>query len=213
MSAAKELRNIPDEASLARFLDVTDQVVHNWKKRGLPKREIMNLAEKMGCSSYWLLKGEGSMNEQRELSALTDEHPEFASVKRVKFKLSAGISGFEVEYLAGERAPLFFRRDWMASRGLEVDELFAVEVNGRSMEPSLFEGDVVVVNTGDTTPRDGEAFALNYEGELVVKRMIREGNAWVMRSDNADKIRYGDKRCDERTRVIGRIVSKLSERI
>ena len=185
--------------------------IENGRNRG--SKHIAALARALQCSADWLDTGKGDMLRHRKQPIDLEQHPEYVGVKRVKFKLSAGISGFEIDYLNGARAPLFFRRDWLEARGLEEDKLFAVEITGRSMEPSLFEGDLVVVNAADVIPRDGEAFALNYEGELVVKRLIREGDAWYMRSDNADKIRFGDKRCDERTTIIGRIVTKQSERV
>ncbi len=121
--------------------------------------------------------------------------------------------GFEVEYLHGQRPPVFFRKNWLEKKGFDAELVFMVDVNGRSMEPSLFEGDCVMVNTGDQTPRDGEVFAFNYGGELVVKRLIHDGTAWLMRSDNPDKIHYGDKYCNERTQIIGRAVHKQSDRI
>lgn len=185
--------------------------IENGRNQG--SKHIAALARALKCSVDWLDTGRGEMLRQKKPAVDLDDHPEYAGVKRVKFKLSAGISGFEIEYLNGDRPPLFFRHDWLAARGLDEDKLFAVEINGRSMEPSLFEGDLVVVNTADVTPRDGEAFALNFDGELVIKRLVLEGDGWYMRSDNADKIRFGDRRCDERTTIIGRIVTKQSERI
>jgi phage repressor protein C with HTH and peptisase S24 domain len=159
----------------------------------------------------WLSTGKGQRTSKIEKTIDVDS--DFVAIKRVNFKLSAGISGYEVEYLNGHRAPIFFRRDWLVTRHLNASSLFAVEVSGQSMEPSLFEGDLAVVNAEDTTPIDGEVFAANYEGELVIKRMLRNNGEWFLSSDNSDKRRYSDKRCDEQTSIIGRIIHKQSERI
>lgn len=81
------------------------------------------------------------------------------------------------------------------------------------MEPSLWDGDLVVINTADDNPQDGDAFALNYEGELVIKRLRRDAGEWWAASDNADQRRFAPKRCTEDVKIIGRVVYKQSERI
>lgn len=82
------------------------------------------------------------------------------------------------------------------------------------MEPNLHDGNTVVVNTVDTTPKDGVAFAINYEGEALVKRMGRDSGAWWLSSDNLDKSRFPMKLCaGDACIVIGRVINKQSERI
>jgi phage repressor protein C with HTH and peptisase S24 domain len=71
-----------------------------------------------------------------------------------------------------------------------------------------------VINTADITPADGEVFAVNYEGEAVVKRMVRDAGEWWLSSDNPDQRRYSRKLCaGDACIIIGRIVHKQSERI
>lgn len=81
------------------------------------------------------------------------------------------------------------------------------------MVPSLYDGDLVVVNTADTKPRDGEVFAVNYEGELVIKRVrLDAGECWLD-SDAADQLRFRPRRCGDGCFILGRVVYKQSERI
>lgn len=201
--------------ALASAVGVSPSAVTQWTNgstKSFEGENLVKVARFLGVSPDWLASGTGEMKPAK-VATEVDEHSDFKAIKRVKFKLSAGISGYEIEYLNGHRAPIFFRRDWLEARHLDADSLFAVEVSGASMETSLFEGDVVVVNAADTAPRDGYVFAANYEGELVVKRLIRNGGEWFLSSDNQDKRRYPDKLCDERTFLIGIVVHKQSERI
>lgn len=205
------------KSHLAQQLGVSPSAITQWTSGTTKKLEGGNLiaaAKILGVSPAWLATGKGEMTVNKE-AVIVDEHPEsdFIGVRRVKFKLSAGISGYSVEYLNGHRSPIFFRRDWIEARKLNPNTLFAVEVSGQSMEPSLFAGDIVVVNTADITTADGEVFAANYEGELVVKRLVRNAGAWYCVSDNQDKRRFPDKVCDEHTTLIGRVIYKQSERI
>lgn len=142
-----------------------------------------------------------------------DGNPDYPAIRRVLFKLSAGASGFGVEYLQDQDAPIVFRRAWFSSRGLDPAKLFAVRVAGDSMQPGLFDGDTVVVNTAQAELRDGQAVAANYEGELVIKRLVRDDGAWWLASDNQDQRRYPRKRCHDDAHIIGWIVHKQSEHV
>lgn len=80
------------------------------------------------------------------------------------------------------------------------------------MEPSLYEGDLVIVNTADAQPQDGVVFAVNYEGEPVVKRLSRDAGQWWLTSDNTDQRKYHRKVCrGSDCIVIGRVVRKESD--
>ena len=138
---------------------------------------------------------------------------DFVPIRRVQIKVSAGVTGYYVEPLQGDGPPIFFRADWIASKRLRADRLVALRVNGASMEPGLYDGDLVVVNADETTPRDGEVFVINYEGEAVIKRLRRDGGLWWLSSDNPDKRLFADKHCDEHALVIGRVIYKQSEHI
>jgi phage repressor protein C with HTH and peptisase S24 domain len=155
-----------------------------------------------------------SPNTEPELIDL-DAHPDLTPIRKVTLRLQAGVNGFAVEHLdEGDGPPIFFRNDWMQQRGYKPYHLITVKVKGQSMEDKLFDGDLVVINTADTTPKDGEVFAVNYEGEAVIKRMKRERGTWWLASDNLDKSRYPDKECvDGSCIVVGRIIHKQSERI
>lgn len=220
MTFAKRIKLAISEAgatkkALSGAVGVSPSAITQWtdgSTKSIEGENLVKAARFLGVSPDWLATGKGEMKAAKAVTEV-DEHSDFKAIKRVKFKLSAGISGYEIEYLNGHRAPIFFRRDWLEARNLDADNLFAVEVSGSSMETSLFEGDLVVVNTADTAPRDGHVFAANYEGELVVKRLIRNGGEWFLSSDNQDKRRYPDKLCDERTFLIGIVVHKQSERI
>lgn len=140
----------------------------------------------------------------------TDPGDEFVAVARVSLRVSAGVTGFRVEHLDGNGPPIFFRADWLAARGLKAVQLYALKVMGDSMEPNLWADDLVVINSADATPKDGEVFVANYEGEVVIKRLMRDAGEWWLTSDNP---RHKPKRCDEHAELIGRVIYRQTERI
>ncbi len=182
---------------------------------GLRKRprDLLSIAAALEVSPEWLETGKGQMKAGGKQPINLENNPDFPAIRRVKFKLSAGVSGFAVDYQEGNGNPLVFRRDWYVKNGYNPDKLFATYVANGSMEPGLYDGDTVVVNTAQAEPKDGHVFAVNYEGELVIKRLVRDAGEWWLTSDNPDQRRYPRKVCHESVCIIGEIVHKQSERI
>jgi phage repressor protein C with HTH and peptisase S24 domain len=198
--------------------------------KSLKTANIVQLAKALQCRPDWLGTGDGEMEISLSSSnaattsssaGLTtgrveinlENNPDYPAIRRVKFKLSAGASGFGVDYMGEDAAPIVFQRSWYEGRRLTPSKLFAIRVANGSMEPGLHDGDTVVVNTGADEPKDGVVYAVNYEGELVVKRLVRDEGSWWLSSDNPDQRRYPRKRMTEDCFVLGEIVHKQSERI
>lgn len=173
---------------------------------------VLGIAKAFGVDPGWLQSGEGPMRAGPAPISM-EGNPDYPAIRRVHFKLSAGASGFGVDYEGEDAAPIVFRREWYERNGYQPGKLLAVRVANGSMEPGLYDGDTVVVNTADTTPADGAVFAVNYEGEMVIKRLVRDSGQWWLASDNPDQRRYPRKVCDEHAFLLGRIVHKQSEKI
>jgi len=208
------------EGSQARFVDATGinqgELSALLKDKSFGEKKARKLELLAGMPEGYL---DGGLIKSLDaepaalINPIIDSDTDFVGISRVDLKISAGVSGYAVEYLNGERDPIFFRRAWMLKHGYLPEKLFALEVHGESMIPSLWEGDIVVANAADTKPIDTEVYAVNYEGELVIKRLVREAGNWYLSSDNSDKRKYPNKLCHEHCFIIGRIIYKQSERI
>jgi hypothetical protein len=140
--------------------------------------------------------------------------PEFVEIPMVKLRLQAGITGFQTEPDRRGGGTLGMRKNWLERHDYNPAKLVAIHVKGESMEPSLYEDDVVVINTADTKLVDGQVYAVNYEGEAVVKRLARDAGDWWLTSDNPDQRKHHRKICrGDACIVIGRVVRKESDRI
>lgn len=143
-----------------------------------------------------------------------ENNPDYPAVKKVHLTVSAGITGYGVEPCEGDDSIIVFKADWYKSRGLKPEKLLAVKVSGASMEPKLYHGDSVVFNTADNELKDGIVYVFNLDGEVVIKRAVRDGGMWWLDSDNPDKARYPRKACtSELCMPLGRVVHMQSERI
>ena len=81
---------------------------------------------------------------------------------------------------------LAFRRDWLASRGIDPTRCVVIDVMGDSMEPTLPQGSSILVDRAQRRRRAGHIYVVRTEDGLVVKRMKRDGRDWVMASDNPE---------------------------
>lgn len=220
MSTSKRIRQLRDQRGLSQLTlalkaGVTQGTISQLENNpSQGSKHLPAIARALDVSVDWLESGTGAMERPKKAVIHPEETDQFIPIRKVDFRISAGIAGFAVDYLDDqEGGPLFFQRSWYEARGFDPNKLYAIKVRGASMEPTLSDGDVVVINTADATPTDGDAFAANYEGELVIKRMIRDSGDWWLCSDNTDGRRFPRKRCDENTFILGRIVHRQSERI
>lgn len=205
------------QADLARALKSTPTTVHlllSGTTKRLRGEYALAIETVTGYSSQWLLEGRGPKKRgpSPPLIALSNL-VEQITIPRVRFKIAPGTPGFQVEPAGDHPETIVFKADWFKSTGYNPDKLYAVTVNTAAMEPVMFDGDTAVINTDDTLPLDGEVFALNYEGELIIRRMFRMSGQWSLSSDNADKRRFPDRTAHAGIFVIGRVVLRQSTRL
>lgn len=209
------------KGKLALEAEVSPPAVGYWfsDTNGIQAPAARKLAAFLGVDPVWLEKGEGSPDisapkpdsDYKPIEA--DDH-QFVHIPLVELKLSAGLSGYQTVPLGNEDSILNVREGWMRSRKLNPRHLVAIQVTGDSMERALHAGDIVILDTSDTTPIDGEVYAVNYEGQAVVKRLERDAGEWWLTSDNASPGRHGRKVCrGDDCIIVGRVVRKESDRI
>lgn len=64
MAAKARYPHIRTFADIARHLDVSEQVLTNWKNRGIPAAQIFELSEEFCCNPRWLATRKGKMHEE-----------------------------------------------------------------------------------------------------------------------------------------------------
>lgn len=82
---------------------------------------------------------------------------------------------------------------WLRAQKLPEAHLLAViEASGYSMQPTIEDGQTLIVNTIDTEPKSTKIYLICIDGKLFIKRLIYTPNGWIMRSDNPNKSNYPD---------------------
>ena len=138
----------------------------------------------------------------------------FYQIKKVKLQLRAGVTGFQTVPDIYDGDTISLRKNWVDRKGLHPGTLLALTVAGDSMEPNLYEGDVVIIDTADRAMKDGSVYAFNYDGESVIKRLVKERGDWWLFSDNMDQARHRPKGCRSGDcGIIGRVVKRETDHI
>lgn len=211
------------QSALARASGVPqptiNRILNGVGKKGPEAHTLVQLAAACNVNFEWLHEGRGPMLRAPEpaiqkVVVAQEDDARFYQIQKVKLRLSAGITGFAVEPETHDGSTLSVPRHWADRNGYNPERLIGIKVRGESMEPSLFEDDLVIINTADNKPVDGVVFAVNYEGEPVVKRMSRDAGQWWLTSDNPDQRKYHRMVCrGSDCIIIGRVVRKESDRI
>lgn len=139
------------------------------KSISLPSLDRLALiAKASGYSMEWLSSGE-----------LPNEN--MIPVPQYDLRVSAG-HGAYVE-MENPIAEFKFHVDWLRMQGLHGKKLSIVPVMGDSMEPTLYDGDLILIRHDES--KDGIC-VLRVNGEVLVKRIQHDfaDNSYLITSDN-----------------------------
>lgn len=109
--------------------------------------------------------------------------PPLVTIARIAIGASAGPGGIaEIE----ERdRPIAFDEGLLRHLGAgRRSALSIIRVAGDSMEPTLHDGDDILVDRDSITIRPGSIYVLRLDDLLVVKRLLRDQRGLVIHSDN-----------------------------
>lgn len=151
--------------------------------------------------------------EFQRVTAYDPNDPRNILIRTVQLQLRAGITGFHTVPDDDDDAEVItVTKGWLQRKGLFAEDLIAMKVKGESMEETLFDGDVVIVNTADREKKHGEVYAFNFGGEAVIKRLHYDMRQWYLFSDSSDQKKYHRQRCEgAECLVVGKIVRVMSD--
>lgn len=168
----------------------------------------------LGINANWLLTGDGSMHigeVQKESNIVeavevVEFNEDFALIPNYHVSVSAGYGSLNND--DPSKHHLAFRRSWLRSRNLNPKDLVVVFASGDSMEPTINNGNTILVDMSDTLLKDGSIYVLRFGEHLYAKRLQQRFDGSVcLKSDNKE---YDDQivRKDEleQLAIIGKVV-------
>lgn len=216
LTEAREAKNLKKSA-FARLVGVSAPTVTDWENgetKMIEGANLIKVCSVLEITPDWLLQGVKDIADAfpgAQRVAIADATNSI-DIPKVNLRLQAGITGFQTEPDRRDGGTLSIPRGWIQRRGFDPAHLLAIQVKGESMEPTFYEGDTVVINLADKSPQDNAVFAVNYDGEAVVKRISRDAGQWWLMSDNADQRKFYRRLCQgKECIIIGRIVRREGE--
>lgn len=204
------------QVEFAHALGVSLTAVQSYEgNKSIPGGEVIRSFINLGISPMWLLTGEGPMRLEEQYVYVPfhgkpqpeeGQKPEMVYVPHYNVAASAG-QGNTVEH--EEITDLLaFNAPWVKKRGFDKKYLLAIDVTGDSMEPTLSEGDTVLVDNRVNRIRDNAIYALGLGDDILVKRVVLHFDGSVtIKSDNSF---YGEETLPpekvSKLRVVGRVV-------
>lgn len=207
---------IPEWGAGARLAEITGKTAKaagKWlNAESMPGRaNMVAIASWLNVRLEWLAHGEGEMLQGKapDPAPGAPSEKDYALIPQYTAKGSAG-NGHLNEHVE-VKGGLAFKRDWLARLGVKEQRCSVIYAQGSSMEPSIGDGEVVLLDHDATEPRDGKVYVLQRaDGEIIIKRLIKQMSGWVIRSDNEDKRRYPDEPISadnlQHVEVVGRVV-------
>ncbi len=148
----------------------------------------------------------GPPREVSPVPAVEIDGEDYAAIPRYDVELAAGDGRLNDEAAPVEH--LAFSRAWLKRMGLAADQAVLVKVSGTSMQPTLHDGDLVLIDRRKQLVRDRRIYAFAEPGgDARVKRLEHAGDTLLIRSDNPDcptEIRSAEEAA--RLTIIGEVV-------
>lgn len=213
------LRHWPSADRLAKATGVSPSAFRKWLRgEAEPSRErLVALAQAAGVGAGWLVSGEGP--EPRLEDAVTSRS------RGTVVPLAAGLD--RQHYLLLPRRPepaatgpesppsppacefIAFHRDWVRSAlGIEPEHLLVETALGESMQPGIFDGDLLLVDTTDKRFHSFGVYVLEIAGERLVKRVQPrlDGSVTLISDNTAYEAEHVPPDQTGRISIVGRVL-------
>lgn len=208
-----ELEGERGQIGLVKASGASKSVVNQWitgKIKSIDIRYALNIERELGFNHIWLMTGEGEPKNAPLFGAKgvtpvsKGEMKNTVPIRKVNFRLRAGVTRTDTDIDLTETGLLEIPVEVIEQHRLDPNSLVAIPVRGQSMEPMLFEDDLVVVDTSDKRPISRELYAIQFDGDACVKQLLNKGGQWYLHSLNPDhkpvNVRSGQ------LDIIGRVV-------
>ncbi|MGJ8535759.1 MAG: S24 family peptidase [Parasphingopyxis sp.] len=199
-----------DYSALSRMIGRNAAYIQQFIKRGTPRRlaerDRRILAEYFAVDERMLGAPDGNVSRKNPADRWLPGR-DMVAIRQFAVNASAGPGALADD--EEELSQIAFPARWLRKlAGGDPAELSIITVSGDSMEPTLSDGDEILVSRGDGAERlrDG-IYVLRDDNALIVKRIAMNpaSRRFTIKSDNAGYPDWPD--CDlDSVEVIGRVV-------
>lgn len=214
---------------LAERLEVTQGAIGHWLNgRREPKLEMINkILSTLGLSSLAVTPASSISDaavpssidraieaQQKALAQLDTDSDRYVHIPLLDVEIGAGMGRVIDTERVKDWVPI--SNHWVNEHGYSAEHLAVVQVAGDSMEPRIYQGDLLLIDTSDVKLRSDNVYAISVHDEIRVKRLRRDiDGGWALISDNPSYPPevISPEVMDRQVRVVGKVVRLLMGRI
>mgnify|MGYP000662136552 FL=1 len=166
-----------DFSELVNFPFSRVQDIERGKVKELKASELETLQENFLINSWWLLTGKGEMFISNDTTKNSDNY--FIDLLNVRAGAGEGIYNYVIETVDTiSLDKSFFRTP------INTNKIKGIQVDGDSMEPTLRDGDYVLIDENINFGTNG-IYAIQYGGQILIKRLqFKMDGTIIIISDN-----------------------------
>jgi phage repressor protein C with HTH and peptisase S24 domain len=209
------LQQWPSADRLARATGVSPSAFRKWLRgEAEPSRErLVALAQAAGVSVGWLANGEGQAprfaSGTGRRGGGTDAPVDWHDYVLLPRRPAAAAAGVETPPPPADAEFIAFRHDWVrGSLGIDPARLLMETAAGESMQPSIQDGDLLLVDGAENRFRSFGVYVLEIAGERLVKRVQPklDGSLTLISDNSAYEAEHIPPSQAADIRVIGRVL-------
>ncbi len=170
-----------DFSELVKFPFSRIQDIERGKVKELKSTELEYLQEKFLINSWWLLTGKGEIfiSETKEIQKNDNNYN--IDLLNVRAGAGEGIYNYVIETVDTiSLDKSFFRTP------INTNKIKGIQVDGDSMEPTLRDGDYVLIDENINFGTNG-IYAIQYGGQILIKRLQFKMDGTILIISDNDK--------------------------
>ena len=170
-----------NQANFSEKIDLAAQSLARYEKNKVnPSMEfIAKLTDMFNINSNWLLTGKGEMFISNDTTKNSDNY--FIDLLNVRAGAGEGIYNYVIEtvdIISLDKS--FFRTP------INTNKIKGIQVDGDSMEPTLRDGDYVLIDENINFGTNG-IYAIQYGGQILIKRLQFKMDGTILIISDNDK--------------------------
>lgn len=198
-------------SEFARNAGIGESLLRSYLKGSMPGTDnAVKIARAAGVRLDWLADNDGPM---RDYEVAEDVALEYASELPFEivpqYEVNPSDGELDLVRRESEVGRLAFRKDWLAQKGLHTSDLAVVRVSGDSMDPTIRDGALLLVDCTQQKVRDDGIYVLQVNGHLIAKRVQRDlahGGLYVKCDNPAYEDQQLTAKQADQLYIIGRVV-------
>ena len=189
------------QSHLGDAVGLSRVTIYNYEgAKQTPKiNHIKKIAKALACDEGWLIGNTNDLDHNKEL--LRDL---FIQEQKDNLEKYMTVNEFtvigELPYIGARVSPdgdpvldinkkdnihLTFSKNWLKTLG-RLEKFNLIEARGNSMEPTIYDTDLVLYDSSQQDIRPGKIYAVAYESHIYLKKLYLEPGKLILRSENKE---------------------------